>query len=253
MTHVYDKLITARRSQGGLFFLLLDPDKTDSRIWLGLAESAADCGVDALLVGGSMVACADFSESVRRIKAHTSLPVILLPGGALQIAPEFDAVLFTSLLSGRNPMYLIEEQVKGAPLIKKYELETIPTAYLLVESGRLTSAHYFSASLPIPRTKPDIACAHALAAQYLGMKLVYLEAGSGAEHPVPLDMIEAVAHEVTLPIAVGGGLHSPEQVAQRVAAGAAIVVMGNHFESGAGERHLRECAEAAHPLVSVAV
>ena len=146
-----------------------------------------------------------------------------------------------------------EMHVRGAPLVKRYGLEPIATGYMLIESGPLTSVQYMSSSLPIPRSKNDIACAHALAAQYLGMKMVYLEAGSGAAQPVPVEMVHEVSTAVNIPVIVGGGLRAPDQCAERIAAGAAFVVMGNCFESEPGFRLLREAAAATHPMESIRV
>jgi phosphoglycerol geranylgeranyltransferase len=250
---IYERLISDCEKSGGGFLLLIDPDRGPRREYLALAEASAECGVDAILVGSSYVLDADFAESVTSIKSATTLPVILLPGSVRQIVPGADAVLFTSLLSGRNATYLIDEQVKGAPLVKQYGIEAIPTGYLLIESGQLTSVQFASASVPIPRHKPDIACAHALAAQYLGMKLVYLEAGSGAQLPVPVEMVREVSRYVDIPIVVGGGLKNPEACADCIAAGASFVVMGNHFESRHDWSLLREATAAAHPKATITV
>jgi len=253
MESVYETLLDARERRGGGFLLLIDPDRTSEGGYLQLAEASADCGVDALLVGTSFMMAGHFPSAVRDIKSRTSLPVIIFPGSYTQITSQADAILFTSLISGRNPQYLIDEQVKGAPFIKLAGLESIPTGYMLIESGPLTSVQFISGSLPIPRSKPDIACAHALAAQYLGMKLVYLEAGSGATQPVPVDMIAAVAGSVDIPILVGGGLHTPEDCASRIEAGAGFIVMGTQLEQDRGIGQLRELTAASHPRETVEV
>ncbi len=250
---VLNHLLAVRDLQGGCFLLLLDPDRLSERMYCALAEGSAEAGVDAILVGTSYLMNVDFSSAVRAIKRSTTLPIILLPGSAGQVVPDADAILFTSLLSGRNPTYLIDEQVKGAPLVRQYGLETIPTGYLLIESGSPTSVQFMSGTFPIPRSKPEIACAHALAAQYLGMKLVYLEAGSGAEQPVPTDMVQAVVNGVDIPIIVGGGLHTPSDCAERIKAGASFVTVGNHFERDSDFSYLREMTAAAHPRLTVHV
>ena len=253
MRQIYQGLLDTRDRRGGGFLLLIDPDRTSARDYLQLVEASADCGVDAILVGTSFMMAGHFADAVEEIKAMTPLPIILFPGSYTQITSKADAILFTSLISGRNPQYLIDEQVKGAPFIKQAGLESIPTGYMLVESGSLTSVQFISGSLPIPRTKPDIACAHALAAQYLGMKLAYLEAGSGAMQPVPIEMVAAVSSSVDIPIMVGGGLHTPEDCAARIRAGAGFIVMGTQLERDRGVGRLRELTAASHPKEAIAV
>lgn len=250
---VLQRLHDTRARKGGGFLLLLDPDRIQQREYLRLASHASECGVDALLVGSSFVLHSNFGNAVQAIKEVTELPVIIFPGSITQITEHADAILFTSLLSGRNATYLIEEQVKGAPIIKQCGIEPIPTGYLLIESGNLTSVQFISGSSPIPNTKSDIAAAHALAAEYLGMKLVYLEAGSGAKTPVPIEMVREVAAYVSTPIVVGGGLKDPEAISSRIAAGASFVVVGNHFENDSSLQHLRELTAAAHPKHTVRV
>lgn len=245
-TRTFDYLIKTRNRRGAGFLLLIDPDAVSENNYLSVAESAEDNGVDAILVGSSFTLESSFSSTVSKIKRATSLPIIIFPGSFAQVTPGADAILFTSLVSGRNPSYLIEEQVKGAPLVKKFELEPIPTAYMLIESGPLTSVQFISGTMPIPRHKYEIACAHALAAQYMGMKLVYLEAGSGAQNPVPREMIQQVSDYVDIPLIVGGGLRTPEHCAERVNAGASFVVIGNAIEDDRNSARLSEIADAVH-------
>lgn len=250
---VFARLIETRAKRGGGFLLLLDPDRISQREYLRLAEAAQESGVDAILIGSSFVLRSNFPTAVQAIKEVTDLPVIIFPGSITQITEHADAILFTSLLSGRNATYLIDEQVKGAPIIKEAGIEPIPTGYLLIESGNLTSVQFISGSSPIPNNKSEIAAAHALAAEYLGMKLVYLEAGSGAKVPVPIEMVREVSSYISIPIIVGGGLKTPESVADRIEAGASFVVVGNHFESDRNLQHLRELTAAAHPKQSIRV
>lgn len=250
---IYTELMTNSAEHGCGFLLLLDPDRVSRQIYLSLAESAADCGVDAILVGTSFMLDGNFAASVKEIKQTASVSVIIFPGSYAQICPAADAILFSSLLSGRNPSYLIDEQVKGAPIIKRCNLEAIPTGYLLIESGPLTSVQYISGTLPIPRSKNDIACAHALAAQYLGMKLVYLEAGSGAERPVPVAMVEAVSSYIDIGVIVGGGLRTPEDCEARARAGASFVVIGSGLECEPDLGLMREFGAAIHYREKVTV
>jgi len=243
---VFQRLTEELNKKRGLFFLLLDPDRKPVAELAKQAEVAQKAGADAVLVGSSMLVNSQFDEAVTAIKQRISIPLVLFPGNSNQIAPKADAVLFLSLLSGRNPDFLIGEQVKGAPLVKKYGLEPIPTGYLLIESGKTTSVEYVSDTRPIPRDKPDIACSHALAAEYFGMKLVYLEAGSGSATSVPDELISAVASYITLPLIAGGGIRTPEEAARKVRVGAKIVVAGNQFEKGNPGRLLTEFASACH-------
>lgn len=246
LNEVYNYLLDIKNNRGAGLMVLLDPDKTTSSEYLAVAESAEACGVDALLVGTSFSIDSHFSEAVKEIKNKTKLPVIIFPGSYAQLTPHADAVLFTSLISGRNPNYLIDEQVKGAPLVKKFELEAIPTGYMLIESGTVTSVEYISNTKPIPRDKTDIVCGHALAAQYMGMRAVYLEAGSGAQQPVPVEIIEAVNSYIEIPIITGGGLRRPEDCQKRIEAGADFVVVGNHLEHNFSVDYLSELALAVH-------
>jgi putative glycerol-1-phosphate prenyltransferase/phosphoglycerol geranylgeranyltransferase len=187
-----------------------------------------------------------FTKIATDIKKETDVPVILFPGGASQVIPGPDAILFTTLLSGRNPQYLVDEQVKGALLVKGLGMEAIPTAYLLVESGRMTAVEYISNTKPLPSDKPGIAAAHAVAAELLGLRWVYLEAGSGAQNPVPPDMVKGVRKATGLKLIVGGGIRDPEQARERVAAGADAIVIGNLFEKDKDPALFTRFADAVH-------
>lgn len=245
MNSVLEYLLNLRtRSQAG-YLVLIDPDKKSVEDSIELVQQAEEAKVDALLVGGSLL-ISDIDDTIQGIKKHTSLPVIIFPGATTHLSRYADAVLFLSLISGRNSSYLIDEHVKSAPLIKRYGLEPIPTGYMLIESGTLTSVGFMSATMPIPREKPEIAWTHALAAEYLGMKLVYLEAGSGARLPVPDEMITAVKKNVSIPIIVGGGIRSPEVAAAKVRAGADFIVTGNVLEKSDDVQLMRKFAEAIH-------
>jgi len=226
--------------------MLLDPDRVNLDRLPSLISDSAEAGVDAFLVGTSLLMTENTSHVIRTVKQMTEIPAILFPGNSLQIVPEADAILFLSLISGRNPHYLITEQVKGAPLIKSYGIEPIPTGYMLIESGRHTSVEYISDTQPVPRDKSDIAKVHALAGEYLGMKLIYLEAGSGAEITVPDEMIADVTDYISRPVIVGGGIQSPETAQGKVISGASFVVVGNHFEKLLSKEQTAEFADAIH-------
>lgn len=243
---VYQSLLSASQNKRTGYFILIDPDKMERENIPSFVSMAAEAGVDAFLVGGSLVADDSFERCISTLKQHSKIPVIIFPGGVMQISKSADALLFLSLLSGRNPEYLIGNQVLAAPIVKKIGLETIATAYLLIESGTTTSVQFISNTQPIPRNKIDIAVAHALAAEILGFKMIYLEAGSGAEFPVPDEMISAVKKYSSLPLIVGGGITTPEIARKKVLAGANFIVTGNVLEKNSTGNLMKEFAEAVH-------
>jgi putative glycerol-1-phosphate prenyltransferase len=227
--------------------LLVDPDKLPQENMESNISGAVANGVDILLVGGTLLLSKNFDEFVKQIKsASADVPVILFPGSIFQVSKFADAILFLSVISGRNPAYLIDNQVIAAPQIWQLQIEPISCGYMLIESGQMTSAEFMSHSRPIPRNKPELALAHALAAQYLGFKVVYLEAGSGAQLSVPEEMITAVSKTVSIPVIVGGGIRTPEQAQKKVEAGASFIVIGNHFEEQNNFSKIKEFAAAIH-------
>ena len=211
--------------------VLVDPDRVEPERLERLADLAPAAGVAAFLAGTSLMCRPGMGARVARLKERSGLRVILFPGDASQVVPEADAVLFLSLISGRNPQYLIGEQVRSAPLLAASGLECLPTGYLLIESGTHTSAQFMSASQPLPRGKADIAAAHALAARALGLRQLYLEAGSGAQLPVPGEMVRAVKDVFPGPLLVGGGLRRPAELSAAARAGADLVVVGSRLEN----------------------
>ncbi len=227
-------------------WMLLDPDDFSIEQAVDIAGKAKESGVDAVLVGGSLLHSNHFDEFVCAVKKAAGIPALLFPGDATQLSYHADGVLFLSLVSGRNPVNLIGEQVKGAPVIKKLGIEPISTAYMLVESGAVSSVEFMSNTRPLPRTKPMIAAAHALAAQYMGMQLIYLEAGSGAPQSVPAEMIAAVRQYVDIPIIAGGGIRDAQTAVEKVKAGANIIVTGNLLRADDGIARLGEIARAIH-------
>jgi len=245
---VFEGLLATKKKKGAGFLILVDPDENNLVDLPNFVHAAEQAGVDAFLVGASLLVSDSFPQTVAQIKKHTDLPVIIFPGSAQQVCGSADAILFLTLLSGRNPQFLIGEQVKGAPAIKAAALEVIPTGYLLIESGRITSVQYVSTSLPLPADKPARVKAHALAGQYLGLKLAYLEAGSGALYSVPEEIINATAEYVDIPLVVGGGITTPEDAHGKVTAGASFVVIGNFFEKRGSISLLSEFAQAIHCL-----
>ncbi len=228
------------------FFCLIDPDKQPLEKSALLAEKCQKNGVDAILVGGSLMIKDNFNDTVRVIKEKVTIPVLVFPGIFNFVSPYADAILFLSMMSSRNPQLLIGEQVRTAPLIKKYDVEAIPTGYFLIESGSLTSVQFMSGSLPIPRTKYDIAVSHALAAQYLGMKLIFFDGGSGAKHSVPAEMIKKVKENISIPMIIGGGIKTPQEAREKISAGADFIVIGTAIEKNDQTNIIKEFTEAIH-------
>lgn len=207
--------------------VLIDPDDLDESGLVQCLNRCIENKVDYIFVGGSHVTSNFIHEAVSFIKSYTNIPCVLFPGNAIQISAEADAILFISLISGRNPELLIGQHVVAAPVIKKSNLEVIPTGYMLVNSGRPTSASYMSNSQPLPNDKPNLAASTALAGEMLGMQLIYLDAGSGAEEPIAQRIIRSVKSNTSVPLIVGGGLNTKEKIKRAYEAGADIVVIGN--------------------------
>lgn len=244
---VHENMLSVYRNGHAGYWVLIDPDDLPLDQVPAFMAKLHQCEVDIILIGGSLIINSDFEQFVGEIKKHAAaIPVVLFPGGAYQISPQADAILFLSLLSGRESYHLISNQVLAAPLVYRSKLEPIPTAYMLVDSGKPTSAQFMSGTTPLPRDKPDIVVAHALAAQYLGFKLIYLEAGSGAELSVPEEIIAAVSRTVDIPLIVGGGIRTPAQAAAKVAAGATFVVTGNVLENNHQTDLIRAFSRAIH-------
>lgn len=217
-----------------LFAILVDPDKHDEASLQQLTGLANDSVIDFILVGGSLVS-GSVDDTVHTLKGKTKLPILLFPGNVLQISPHADGILFLSLISGRNPEFLIGNHVIAAPVLKKLKLEVIPTGYILIENGRTTAVEYVSNTKPIPADKIDLTVATAMAGEMLGHKLLYLEAGSGALKPVNSGMIREVKKNTAIPLIVGGGIHTAEQVRMIYEAGADIIVVGTVLEDNTGE------------------
>jgi phosphoglycerol geranylgeranyltransferase len=211
---------------------LLDPDNYQGNKLLKAIDLIGETNPDMVLVGGSIVH-GNTSLLVDALKSSISQPVVLYPGSLLQLAPNADGILFISLISGRNPELLIGNHVVAAPIIKQTNMEVIPTGYMLIDGGNVTSVQYMSNTMPIPSDKTDIAVATALAGQYLGMKMIYLDGGSGALRPVPAQMIAHVKSQLTIPLMVGGGINTAEKAETACNAGADILVIGNAVEKDA--------------------
>ncbi|MFN8353453.1 MAG: geranylgeranylglyceryl/heptaprenylglyceryl phosphate synthase [Spirosomataceae bacterium] len=219
------------RSEGRkAFAVLLDPDKVEFDTFSPFLERCVRFGVDVFLVGGSLITSFALGELIRRIKQETDIPAVIFPGSNLHIEPSADGILFLSLISGRNPEFLIGQHVVAAPILKKSGIEVLPTGYLLVDSGRQTTVSYISNTTPLPHDKPAVAACTALAGEMLGLRLMYLDAGSGAQRPVSPEMIAAVRQTVETPIIVGGGITSAQKAKAALDAGADMIVVGNGIE-----------------------
>lgn len=238
---IYDKFQDKRRKK---LAVLIDPDKpTDAQI-LSIVEKAKAADVDFFFVGGSLLVTDSLDHCIKLIKANCDIPVLIFPGNSLQISKYCDGFLLLSLISGRNPEMLIGRHVIAAPYLKLYGNEIIPTGYMLIDSGKATSVSYMSDTTPIPHDKDDIAMCTAIAGEMLGLKLIYLEAGSGALIPVSTSMISKVKKMIQIPLIVGGGIKTPEMAAEAVRAGADVIVIGTAFEKE--PELLKRFADAIH-------
>lgn len=216
--------------KGKKICVLIDPDKHDDESLKALIEECNKSRVDFLMVGGSLL-LSPINATLKNIKEQTNLPIVLFPGNLTQLSGNVDAILLLSVISGRNPELLIGNHVIAAPLIKQLQLKTFATGYMLIGTGKMTSVEYMSNTTPIPENKTDIAIATAVAGEMLGLNLIYLEGGSGAKRPVPFEMIKAVKEQISIPLIVGGGIKTKEQLINVCKAGADIIVVGNLLES----------------------
>lgn len=220
----------AERSKTGKksIAVLVDPDKVaDAGQLQHLINLASENLVDFFLVGGSLVTTTNMAEVVKQIKDNVSIPVILFPGNSMQIEPGADALLFLSLISGRNPELLIGQHVIAAPIIKNTKLEVIPTGYMLINSGKTTSVAYISNTTPIPEDKYSLAACTAMAGEMLGLRAIYMDAGSGAEREISARMITTVKKSISVPLIIGGGINTRQKAFSALEAGADMIVIGN--------------------------
>jgi len=243
---VFNKLREIAQKKGGGYLILIDPDTRNNQELKEFVREICDRGVDAILIGGSLIINADFQESIRVVKENSTVPIIIFPGSVQQLSFKADAILYISLISGRNPNYLFGEHVIAAPYIRKMGIEPISTGYMLFESGRTTTAEFMSNTRPLPINKPEIAMAHALAAQYMGMSTIYMEAGSGADRSIPSEIVKAVSHYIDIPVITGGGIRTPEDARTKIEAGASFVVTGNVLDDSDNLSLINEFARAIH-------
>ena len=228
---LYNEIVLSKKNGKKLLAILLDPDKLEVDRMDSLIAKINQSPATHILVGGSSFNGHHLDGIVLRLQEKSTLPIILFPGNATQISAAADGILFLQLLSGRNPDYLIEQQVKAVPALEKTNLEVIATGYILIESGAETAVERVSQTKPLDRNNPDYVAQTAKAGTYIGNKVIYLEAGSGAQQPVPLAMITAVSERVNVPLIVGGGIRSKKGIEEAFTAGADMVVIGTAFEN----------------------
>ena len=223
-------ILKVSKSKKKQLAVLVDPDKASAEHIKTLCNNALKANANFFLVGGSLLTDGDLNATVTELKKNSDLPVILFPSSSSQISINADGILFLSLLSSRNPEMLIGQQVIAAPYLRKTNIEVIPTAYLLIDSGEQTTASYISNSQPIPANKSEIAACTALAGEYMGMSLIYLDGGSGAKNPVSAEMIAKVKSYTQNPLIIGGGINNIEKAKSAYEAGADVIVVGNAIE-----------------------
>src|SRR5687767_3384224 len=244
--HVYQSIVEKKKKGEKSFAVLIDPDKINDQSLTELVQLAHKASVDYFFVGGSLVVSDQLDECIRQIKEQSSIPVLLFPGSPSQISRLADALLYLSLISGRNADLLIGQHVISAPFVKKSGLELIPTGYMVIDGGAPTTVSYISNAAPIPADKADIALCTAMAGEMLGKKLIYMDAGSGARKAISEEMIAAVASQVEVPIVVGGGIRDAEKAYLNCKAGADLIVVGNAIEKDVSL--IKEIAAAIHSV-----
>jgi phosphoglycerol geranylgeranyltransferase len=243
---IYHSLSEKKKQGRKSFAVLVDPDKVNIPMLDQLIELSLAAKVDYLLVGGSLVISNHLDQCVQHIKHNSNIPVILFPGSPSQISKYADALLYLSLISGRNPELLIGQHVVSAPFVKQSGLEIMPTGYIVVDGGAPTTVSYISNALPIPADKNEIAMCTAMAGEMLGMKLIYMDSGSGAKRPITESMIHSVAEHIEIPLIIGGGITHPEKAYLNCKAGADVIVVGNAIEKDTSL--IKEMAAAVHSV-----
>lgn len=231
---IYNRIIENLTLGKKQLSVLIDPDKSSINYLKEILSRTKVSGIDFFFIGGSLITNDAIDSCISFLKKNTTIPVVIFPGNTMQVHKDADGILFLSLISGRNPEMLIGKHVIAAPYIKQYGLEVIPTGYMLVESGRPTTALYMSNSIPIPHDKDDIAVCTAMAGEMLGLKMIYMDAGSGAFQHISLSMIEKVKQNINVPLIIGGGIKTGQIAHDIYSAGADMIVIGNAVENNAG-------------------
>src|SRR6185312_1467659 len=246
LKEIYSSVCERKNNGKKSFAVLIDPDKVNDEKMLQLIQLAVIAKVDYFLVGGSLVISNYLDQCVQLIKQNCSIPVLLFPGSSTQVSKYGDALLYLSLISGRNPELLIGQHVVSAPAIKQSGLEIISTGYMVIDGGAPTTVSYISNATPLPADKNEIAMCTAMAGEMLGMKIIYMDAGSGAKTPITESMISQVSHSIEVPLIIGGGITYPEKAYLNCKAGADIIVVGNAIEKD--ESLIMEMASAVHSV-----
>ena len=243
---IYKSLEERKKTGHKSFAVLIDPDKVNHSLLDELMDLSTSAHVDYFLVGGSLVISNHLDDVVRHIKDHCAIPVILFPGSPTQLSKYADALLYLSLISGRNPELLIGQHVVSAPTVRQSGLEILSTGYMVIDGGAPTTVSYISNASPIPYDKNEIAMCTAMAGEMLGMRLIYMDAGSGAKRPITESMIESVAQKIEMPLIVGGGILEPEKAYRNCKAGADVIVVGNAIEKDSSL--IKEMSAAVHSV-----
>src|SRR5436190_18644598 len=246
---IYNSLAEKKRQGKKSFAVLIDPDKVNKPMLDELTELCIAAKVDYFLVGGSLVISNHHDKCMQHIKQNCNIPVILFPGSPSQVSKYADALLYLSLISGRNPELLIGQHVVSAPFVKQSGLEIMPTGYIVIDGGAPTTVSYISNAAPVPSDKNEIAMCTAMAGEMLGLKLIYMDSGSGAKRAITESMIEKVAKSFSVPLIIGGGITDPEKAYLNCKAGADVIVVGNAIEKDASL--IRQMAEAVHSVQKV--
>ena len=246
---IFHSIVESKESEKKKLAVLIDPDKVRLDNFDEILKGAIDARVDYFFIGGSLIVNDMLDDCLISLKKSCDIPLVLFPGNSYQLSYRADAILFLSLISGRNAELLIGSHVMAAPFLKLSPLEVIPTGYMLIDGGVPTTVTYMSNTNPIPSNKEDIAVCTAMAGEMLGLRTIFLDAGSGAKHPVPGQMIESVSGAVDVPIIVGGGIRTPEKAIENLEAGADILVIGNAVEKDPGL--ISEMANAVHSFQAV--
>mgnify|MGYP001250160657 CR=1 FL=1 len=242
--NIYQKIINDKKKSKKSFALLIDPDRKNKTQLLSIIKKANKANVDYFFVGGSLLTNDNLDLCIDTLKKNSTIPVILFPGNAMQVNNKADGILFLSLISGRNADMLIGKQVITAPILKKSSLEILSTGYMLIDSGKATTASYMSNTTPIPHEKNEVATCTAMAGEMLGLKLIFMDGGSGAMNPISEKMIKNTSSAINIPLIIGGGINSGEKAYANCKAGADIIVVGDAIEKD--EALIAEITTAIH-------